>query len=503
MQAIYVRQSVDKKDSISIETQIERCMVKLDTKEDFEVYNDKGISGKSTENRPGFQRMLSDLRTGNLSKIIVYKFDRISRSLYDFLKMQKEFSKYRVDLISCEESIDTSTTSGKLMLNILMSFSESEREVIQNRITDNYYARGAKGLYLGGYAAFGYNKIDIQIDGKKTYAFDENIDESPILKKIYTDYNNGNSLAEISRWLNDKKIPTRKNSPWNSTCLSRILRNPVYVKANADVYNYLVSLGATMNNSINEYTGMKGCYAYGNPDKRTGIKFSNLKNDFITLGMHKGIIDASLWLNVQSLLTIKKNHSNLGTGSLTWLQGLVKCSCGYTYYVKRCIGAKKEYRYLYCRGRKNNSCPYPRTMMPVEKIENIAEQELLLRLQNLKGESKLKVVKDTHEINAIKIEIAGINTKINNLIEQISEGTDLAIQYLNKHIDSLDSKKQSLLDEITKLELKENKKAQIRIDINDVTTNWQNYDLETKKEIAKEVIEKIVLEGKTVRVIFY
>ena len=94
IEVIYARQSVDKRDSISIETQINDCKKKLDS-ENFNIFYDKGYSGKSTD-RPQFQEMMNEVRKGIVSKIIIYKFDRISRSLIDFLSMQQDFSKYGV-----------------------------------------------------------------------------------------------------------------------------------------------------------------------------------------------------------------------------------------------------------------------------------------------------------------------------------------------------------------------------------------------------------------------
>ena len=147
MVAIYARQSVDKKDSISVETQIEECKKKISLSEEYEIFIDKGFSGKSTE-RPDFQRMLLKVKNGEISKIVIYKYDRISRSMYDFVNMQKEFEKYNTHLVSVTENIDTTTTQGKAMVNILMTFAEMERETIQKRIKDNYYSRGE--TYKGG-----------------------------------------------------------------------------------------------------------------------------------------------------------------------------------------------------------------------------------------------------------------------------------------------------------------------------------------------------------------
>ncbi len=504
MQAIYARQSVDKKDSISIETQIEECKKQINITEEYEIFQDKGYSGKSIE-RPDFKRMMSEVKQGNISRIVVYKYDRISRSMRDFINMQSEFEKYKTALVSVNESFDTSTTQGKAMVNILMTFAEMERETIQQRIKDNYYARGEKGLYLGGYAPFGYNKVETSAYGKKTYTFEENKEESIVLNQIYTDYLSGKSLGELARQLNDKGVPTRRQAPWNANCISRMLKNPVYVKANADVYNYLAALGGHMNNPIEDYKGGNGCYVYGNAAQRKGAKFVSLKNDYVTLGLHKGIIDADIWLAVQEIFMSKKGHSNLGTGSLTWLQGLVRCKCGYTYYAKRFMPNKnkKEYKYLYCRGRKNNSCPYPKVMMSVENIEGIVEEALFERLSELKRIQDSTVIKDTPEINALKIELSLTENKINNLISGIAEGEALTIEYINHHIKSLDNKKKTLLEEIATLELKASRSDKSHLDIDNILRNWKNYNIELKKKIAKEVIELIVLEGNNVDIIFF
>lgn len=502
MQAIYVRQSVDKKDSISIETQIERCKARLTPGEDFSVFSDKGYSGKSTD-RPRFQEMMSEVRNGCVSRIIIYKFDRITRSLLDFVTMQADFEHFGVELISCEENFDTSNPMGKMIVNILMTFAEMERETIQKRIKDNYYARGEKGMYLGGYAPFGYEKVETLLEGKKTYTFKENTKESLLLRQMYHDYAGGKSLGEIARALNRSSILTRKGKPWNNTCVARILKNPVYVKANADVYHYLADLGGTMNNPVEEYTGEKGCYIYGDIKNREGAKFVNLKNDYVTLGLHEGIIEPSLWLEVQSIFHAKKGHSNLGTGSLSWLQGLVKCGCGYTCYVKRCRSKRKEHRYFYCRGRKNNTCPFPKNMLLVETLEAAAEEALLSRLKQLQDTRQHRVIKDTPKINALKIQVSGVENKIQTLIEQLAEGSQTTAGYINAHIEKLDRQKQELWSQIEKLELDTAKTTSKNITINDILAGWPHYHLETKKKIAKEAIEKIVWEGKTVSIVFY
>ena len=117
--AIYARQSVDKKDSISIESQIGFCKYELKGG-NCKEYKDKGYSGKNTE-RPQFQQLMQDIESGLVRKVVVYKLDRISRSILDFAKMMDFFQKYEVEFVSSTEKFDTSTPMGRAMLNISLN----------------------------------------------------------------------------------------------------------------------------------------------------------------------------------------------------------------------------------------------------------------------------------------------------------------------------------------------------------------------------------------------
>ena len=155
--ALYARQSVDKKDSISIDTQLDACRRLLKENEPYKEYTDKGYSGKDT-NRPAFQQMLKDLHAGKISKIIVYKIDRCSRSVLDFYQLVHTLDTLGCGFVSVkEEHIDTTVPTGKLMIGISAVFAAFERETIQLRITDNYYSRIERdGRWPGGPAPYGY-----------------------------------------------------------------------------------------------------------------------------------------------------------------------------------------------------------------------------------------------------------------------------------------------------------------------------------------------------------
>ena len=133
---IYARQSVDRKDSISIESQIDFCKYELKGGS-CRVFKDKGYSGKNTD-RPEFQKLLGEIRKGKVRRVVVYKLDRISRSILDFANMMELFQEYDVEFVSSTEKFDTSTPMGRAMLNICIVFAQLERETIQKRVTDAY-----------------------------------------------------------------------------------------------------------------------------------------------------------------------------------------------------------------------------------------------------------------------------------------------------------------------------------------------------------------------------
>jgi DNA invertase Pin-like site-specific DNA recombinase len=164
--AHYGRQSVDKKDSISIESQFEFC--KFEGKgEAHKEYTGKGFLGKNTD-RPKFQELIRDIKKGLIRRVIVCKLDRISRSIIDFANMMELFQKHNVEFVSCPEKFDTATPMGRAMLNICIVFAQLERETIQMRVTDAYYSRCVRGYRTGGKTPYGFRTEPVVMDGIKT-----------------------------------------------------------------------------------------------------------------------------------------------------------------------------------------------------------------------------------------------------------------------------------------------------------------------------------------------
>ena len=167
---LYARKSVERENSISCETQLEYCRSVIRPNERDEkiiTFVDNGFSGGNV-NRDGFQKMMKLVRQGKVKKVIVYKLDRISRSLSDFVNILQEFKEHKVEFVSSQESFDTSSPYGEMIVKLLMVFAEFERTSIINRVTQAYAHRSEMGFYMGGRQPYGFELVPTVIHNVKT-----------------------------------------------------------------------------------------------------------------------------------------------------------------------------------------------------------------------------------------------------------------------------------------------------------------------------------------------
>lgn len=161
--AVYTRKSTEDgldQASNSLDAQREVCSAFITSQsgvgwnELSEMYNDGGVSG-GTKERPALARLLSDIQAGKVDVIVVYKIDRLIRSLADFARMVELFEKHEVAFVSVTQQFNTTSSMGRLTLNVLLSFAQFEREVTAERIRDKIAASRRKGLWTGGTVPFG------------------------------------------------------------------------------------------------------------------------------------------------------------------------------------------------------------------------------------------------------------------------------------------------------------------------------------------------------------
>jgi len=481
MIAIYARQSIDKKDSISIDTQIDFCRKEITPGNEVMIFQDKGFSGKNTD-RPSFQEMMSFVKTGRVSKIIVYRLDRISRSITDFGNIIEALTLHNVDFVSSTEKFDTSMPVGRAMLYIVMVFAQLERETIAERIRDNYYSRGQLGVWLGGPAPIGFQNVKAVVNGKKIAKLVPNEDSS-LVQQIYEQY----AKSSISLGGLAKELRQEYGGMWDNIKLSRILHNPVYVRADADIYNYYSRRRCIIVNPIDEFTGVYGCSLYGKRDRGVN-KYNAFEDQVLSLALHDGIIDSKIWLLCQDKMSHNKQIKNSGKGKHTWLSGIVKCGyCGYTMVCKTYKSPYGEYKYLTCTGReRTDKCTGSPSTHHVEDIENQVCLEILHTVESLKGKEAIDVCdQNDQNQNDLKIELHKIEREIEKLVNAVLSANETLIKYINEKILELDKKKNALLDEMKTQVIEP---AVIRIPNLNV---WEESDLELRREMARLLIERV------------
>lgn len=490
--AIYCRQSVDKVDSISIETQTEFAARTLMPEEEYEVYSDKGYSGGNTD-RPDFQRLMGDIRNGLIDKVVVYRIDRISRSLMDFTEIYRELDKNGVKFHSASENFDTSTPMGMATLQIIMVFAELERKTIQQRIKDNFYERAKKGMFLAGRAPIGFKKVPAVLQGCKTHILEEDIETSGVVKALYSKYlEKGMSIGGLVKYINSPECEIKSPKVFSNTAISRILANPVYVRANADVYTYFKTNGAIIHNDISEFDGIHGCTIYGNRKQKTISKFKDMTDEHIQLNEHEGYIDAEDWLKVQAKLDSNKSIKNNGKGKNSWLSGLIKCGyCGLAVTVVN--GQRNGKRYVYCNGRKNKVCYKRKEHFTFDQLEKAVEEELLKHIRSYQFvDVTEKSTKANKSVNELKIRQIKLAEEISSIVDKFLAANETMQGYLNAKIEELQREKDAIDREI--LSSNADTTHPIKADtILPYINNWSSLDLDKKKDIASVFIDKITL----------
>lgn len=500
--AIYARQSLEKKDSLSMETQIDFCKKVLSDNETVEVFTDQGYSGKNIE-RPAFQQMMRQVENGDINKVIVYKLDRISRSVLDFANLMETFRQHHVTFQSTQEQFDTATPMGNAMLNVTMVFAQLERETIQQRVTDNYYARGKKGFFLGGVTPFGYEKISTIVNGKKTKTLQPHPAEAEIITELFHLYGNQNqSLGEIARTLNRRNIPGIRKTSWDSVRVSMRLRNPVYVAANADVYHYYARKGCVMDNDVSDYTGDYACYLWGKR-RANDRKYNNLQDHHISLCLHKGFIDADLFLQCQYKLDHNTQVSNSGRGKYTWLSGLIKCSfCGRAMTAKHYKHGSTEKFYLSCSGVSAGICDCLPRSHDLKRVEQSVKERLFQLIRDHKNLADSEPNRPdllSQYSNLQKIQLAKIDAQIENLVKEVACGNPVVTKYLLPELERLEAEK-TAIQNASDLSLQFPGVPHRIMHFCDLLELWDFMNLEDQKTIAALLIDKVTVGADTIQI---
>lgn len=300
--------------------------------DDFVIMEDAGYSAKNTD-RPAYQEMMARIRSGEFSHLLVWKLDRISRNLLDFMSMYTELMDLGVVFVSKNEQFDTSTAMGEAMLKLAMVFAELERNTTSERVTSVMLSRANTGVWNGGRVPYGYkltpDKNFEVVDG-----------EADVVRRIFDEYADGASILSITRDLNEDGIKTRRGYEWSPTTVWIILDNPVYC-------------GTLRYNLRNEHKGVKDW------------SFRDDKDVVYTENHHQPIVTKEQFARCQEILK-QRNNKTLGTARTYRrkhthiFQGLLLCGmCGSpmisTLGKARADGWRPSI-YMCSRRRNSNDC---------------------------------------------------------------------------------------------------------------------------------------------------
>jgi len=351
--AIYTRKSTDRgleQDFNTLDAQREACLSYIASQKSEGwtpvkyLYDDGGYSGGSLD-RPALNLLLEDIRAGKVNIVVVYKIDRLTRSLTDFAKLVEVLDQYNVSFVSVTQSFNTTSSMGRLTLNVLLSFAQFEREVIGERIRDKIAASKKKGMWMGGHPMLGYDIVDRQLVVNKkeaesvSYIFDRYL-ELKTIRLLEADLKENGITSKT--WTS-RAGRTHIGKPYGYGALHHLLKNPVYA----------------------------GCIGH---------------HGEVHEGQHEAIIPKEKWQLVQNLLQDKaatprghkkKNLKNVLKGKIFGTDGMIYTPVHTTRH-------KRQYRYYVRRdvvqGITKNTGSVVR--LPAHEIEELVLNALTAEVQS-------------------------------------------------------------------------------------------------------------------------
>lgn len=445
--AIYIRVSTDAQaeEGYSIDAQKERLEAYCISKgiKNYDFYIDRGFSGSNLQ-RPQISRLIEDAKKGVLSAVVVYKLDRLSRSQKDTLYLIEDiFNPHNVDFISINESMDTSTPMGRLMLGILSAFAQLERENIRERTRMGMKERVKTGLWMGGgRIPFGYD-----YDRKKGILVPN--EDAETVKKIYKLYLDGYSAEKIAAMLGLK--------------YDRLVTQILKRKSNAGyiVYN--------------------------------GVEYKGKHEPIISLSEYEKAMD------IMEERSVKKTNS---TNNL--LTGLVYCGkCGAKMRYQKwsslgskliCYSQQTSKKYLIKDENCNNIRPW------ADEIEDIVVKDLFrFSVEKTKEEETIQALSP---VKLLKEQIENTNVRLKRLYNLYAESGDkILLETVEENKKKLEQIEKKLKKEEERKNISE-KISQKKKSLENIEDLWPSLTLKEKKDIIRLVVEKIIITDENVEIVY-
>ncbi len=431
-------------------------------------YDDGGFTGGNMD-RPALKRLMADMEAGKVDCIVVYKVDRLSRSLIDFARLMEVFERKRISFVSVTQQFNTTQSMGRLTLNILLSFAQFEREIISERTRDKIAAARRKGKWIGGRPLLGYN-VD-----QATKKLIVNEDEAAHVREIFGLYLEKRSLIEVSRELNGRGWRTKHVTPakgkpyggreWDKPAVFKLLTNIAY-------------------------TGM--------------VRYKTEVHS----GEHSAIVDDELWKEVQSLL----RHNGRSGGMLArnkhgaLLKGLIRCvpcdlTMGHTYATKN---GKRIYRYYVCyKAQKQGWDSCPCRSLPAEQIEAFVVDQIKrigqdpalrsMTLAKLREQADLKSQESESSLTVIERELTQVRADLNRAAADAATNPHATARLADLHekAQALEREAASLRCELSEADAGAITKDGVDLALSDFDHLWATLSPKEQARLIRMLIQRV------------
>lgn len=422
-----------------------------------EVYDLSGVSGKSVIEHPEAKRMLDDVKRGHITGLAFSKLARLARNTRELLDFSDFFRTHNADLVSLQESIDTSTPAGRLFYTIIAAMAQWEREEIGDRVKASIKIRAQLGKSLGGAAPFGYQWKDnkLVIDPK----------EAPIRKHMHELFVKNKRMKGVARQLNEIGYRTRKGAKFTDTTVLRLL----------------------------EDTTAKGLYR-ANHTYRDSTGKLHLKPESEWIHTHvEPIISEELWNECNALIRQRKDKKPPGPQTIHLFAGLLWCGCGHKMYV-----FSRSPKYI---------CPECRTKIPMEDIEAIFREQLrsffvsseklgkhLEQADAHLTETERRVAEHSRQLDSVKAEMQKVyRLYIENQI--VPEGFGTLYRPLEERERQLSKALPELQAELDALKINRISADEVIAEATDLYNSWPKFSAEQRRQLIESITEKIVVTG--------
>lgn len=454
---IYLRVSTEEqaKEGFSINAQKEKLTsyAKVNDWEIIDYYIDDGISAKNLKDRPNINRLIEDVESGKVNNVLVYKLDRLTRSVKDLINLIELFEIHNCSFNSLTEKLDTTNAVGRMFIKIIGIFAEFERENLAERVSFGYEQKTREGNYTNTQGVNGYDYII----GKGDLVVNEK--EQEIVNRIYEMYLDGNSMLKIARVFNTEKVSTKRGGSWSQSTIKSILTNPLYV----------------------------GKIRYGVAKKLENRAFE-------VDGEQETIIDKDTFNRVQELI-IKRKHFNSRKypSENAYFSTALRCSkCGAKFHPKQQKQNGKYYITYYCNNRQTARC----------NCQGISHNKVLKSFEDYIDNYKLDKSIDIKPKNNNKNQISKLlleleqTDKKRKRLQQLFIDEQLSSDDYQEMIKSIDKTKESINNSINNLQ---EEKEEISIDdikdiIVDLRKNWDNLDISSRNSFINQFIKYIDLD---------